>query len=223
MIVIAGAAGQVARHLVPLLLEDGERVRGLVRRRDQAAALEAMGAEAALCDLELDEDLGEHVRDATTVIFAAGAGQHSGPERKRTVDLGAALKLIDAATKAGGTRYVMLSSVGAHDAGSLGESRRPYVAAKAEADAALTASGLPFTIVRPGFLNDDGPTGRVEVTTELGRFVAVEPGVRREIPRADVAAVLRECVRRSSTIGLTFEVFAGELPVADAIAGLPER
>ncbi|MGN6259013.1 MAG: NAD(P)H-binding protein [Solirubrobacterales bacterium] len=81
---------------------------------------------------------------------------------------------------------------------------------KAEADRALAASGLAYTIVRPGRLTDDPPTGHVQIGERLERA---------EISRADVAAVLAAVLEARNTIGKSFDVVAGELPVARAIAG----
>jgi uncharacterized protein YbjT (DUF2867 family) len=89
---------------------------------------------------------------------------------------------------------------------------RAYVEAKGEADAALVASGLDFTIVRPGRLTDDPGTGRVQAAEHLGR--------RGSITRADTAAVLLAVLDAPSTIGRTFEVLEGKTPIADAIAAL---
>ena len=50
-----------------------------------------------MADLEALDDLAAFVEGADAVVFAAGAGPGSGAERKRTVDLGAAVKLLDAA------------------------------------------------------------------------------------------------------------------------------
>ena len=49
-----------------------------------------------ICDLEAVDDISEQVSGSDAVVFAAGAGPGSGPERKRTVDLDGALKLISA-------------------------------------------------------------------------------------------------------------------------------
>ena len=150
---------------------------------------------------------------ADAVVFAAGAGPGSGPERKRTVDYGGAVKLIEAARTNGIRRYLMVSSIGAHDPEAAGEGpMRPYLEAKAEADAALEGSGLDFTIVRPGSLQDDPGTGLVELSTELGRSGPV--------PRDDVAAVLAEVLIADNTVGKTFELFAGDTPVAEAVRAL---
>jgi uncharacterized protein YbjT (DUF2867 family) len=211
-IVVAGGHGQVARRLLKLLADRGHTARGLIRNREHAADLAAVGAVPVLADLENDATLDEHVKGADAVVFAAGAGPGSGPARKRTVDLGGAVKLADAARATGVRRYVMVSSIGADRPAAAGESMRPYLEAKAEADAYLQASGLDWTIVRPGSLTDDPGTGRVRVSTELGGGGPVT--------RDDVAAVLAATLTAENTVGVTFELFAGETPIDEAVAGL---
>ena len=101
-ILVAGGHGQIALRLLRQAVERGHRGRGLIRNPDHAADLEAVGAEPVLCDLEHD-DPRPHLGGAEAIVFAAGAGPGSGPERKQTVDLGAAVKLIDAASELGVT------------------------------------------------------------------------------------------------------------------------
>ena len=211
-VVIAGGHGQIALRLERLLASGGHRARGLIRNPDHAADVEAAGAEAMVLDLERADDVTRAVEGADAVVFAAGAGPGSGPERKRTVDLGAAVKLIDAARAAGVRRYVMISAMGAADPASGSEAMRPYLDAKAEADAALEASGLDHTIVRPGRLTDDPGTGRVAVAERLGRT--------GEITRDDVAATLLAVLEQDATIGRTFELLQGDTPIAEALAQL---
>ena len=83
----------------------------------------------------------------------------------------------------------MVSSVGAHDPASGPEQMRPYLEAKAEADRRLAASGLDWTIVRPGRLTDDPGTGSVLVSESHDTY--------GEIPRDDVAARARGRPRRA--------------------------
>ena len=78
------------------------------------------------------------------------------------------MKLVDAALAVGVRRYVMISSIGADRPEAASGGMRPYLEAKAEADQYLMASGLEFTIVRPGSLTDDPGTGRVHLSTDLG-------------------------------------------------------
>ena len=208
-ILVAGGHGKIARRLLKLLAAQGHNARGLIRDPGQAGDLRAVGAVPVLGDLETDESLIPYVKGADAVVFAAGAGPGSGPARKRTVDLGGAVKLADAAAELGVRRYVMVSSIGADRPGSAGEAMRPYLEAKAEADAYVVAAGLDHTVVRPGSLTDEAGTGRVRVSRELGG--------RGSVPRDDVAAVLAACLVTPATIGVTFELFGGDTPVAEAL------
>lgn len=211
-VVVAGGHGKVGVRLLARLVAAGHGARGLVRRPEQAMLLDVVGADAAMVDLESDQPLAPALEGADAVVFSAGAGAGSGDERKRTVDLGAAVKLMDAAKEVGIRRYVMVSSVFAHDPENGPEALRPYLRAKAEADQALMATDLAWTIVRPGRLTDEPATGLVDVSTEFGR--------REEVTRNDVAAVLYTVLGSPHTVGVTFELFNGDVPVAEAVAGL---
>jgi uncharacterized protein YbjT (DUF2867 family) len=211
-VVVAGGHGRIALKLLKLLAAGGHRARGLIRNPEHATDLEAIGAEAVTCDLEAEDDLSPHVRGANAVVFAAGAGPGSGPERKLTVDLGGAVKLIAAAQSAGARRYVIVSSMGSADPSSGSEQMRPYLQAKHDADVAVSESGLDFTIVRPGGLTDDPGTGRVAVAESLGRWGSVS--------RDDVAAVLLAVLTTDGTIGKTFELVEGESPIEEALREL---
>lgn len=211
-VAIAGGHGKIALLLGKLLVERGDAVFGLIRDPAQEDDLHAVGVEPVVCDLEGDDDVAAAVSGAEAIVFAAGAGPGSGAERKRTMDLEGAVKLIDAAKAEGVERYVMVSAMGAAEPPAEGgEVFGEYLRAKAQADRALAASGLAYTIVRPGGLSDDPPTGLVQVGERLERG---------EIPRADVAEVLAVVLESSNSIGKTFEVIAGEEPVLQAISAL---
>jgi hypothetical protein len=66
--------------------------------------------------------------------------------------------------------------------------------------------------VRPGSLTDEPGSGRVAAARSLAR--------RGQIPRDDVALVVLEVLSAPSTVALTFDVLAGESPVADAVRAL---
>jgi uncharacterized protein YbjT (DUF2867 family) len=211
-VVIAGGHGQIALRLAKLLSARGDAVRSLIRNPGHEAGVHATGAEPVVADMEALGDLAEFVDGADAVVFAAGAGPGSGPERKRTVDLGAAVKLLDGARRTGVRRYLMVSAMGAADPAAGSEAMRPYLEAKAQADAALAASDLEWTIVRPGGLTDEPGTGLVELAPSLGR--------RGTITRDDVAAVLVGCLDEPRTVRATFDLLQGETPIAQALAAL---
>jgi uncharacterized protein YbjT (DUF2867 family) len=211
-VVIAGGHGQIALRLAKLLSARGDAVRSLIRNPGHEAGVHATGAEPVVADMEVLGDLAEFVDGADAVVFAAGAGPGSGPERKRTVDLGAAVKLLDGARRTGVRRYLMVSAMGAADPAAGSEAMRPYLEAKSQADAALAASDLEWTIVRPGGLTDEPGTGLVELAPSLGR--------RGTITRDDVAAVLVGCLDEPRTVRATFDLLQGETPIAQALAAL---
>jgi uncharacterized protein YbjT (DUF2867 family) len=181
-IVIAGAHGQIGLRLVRLLAAQGDEVIGLIRNPRHAADIESAGGTPAVCDLEHASaaQVAEAAGDADVAVFAAGAGPGSGAQRKLTVDRDGAIKLLEA-TEASRARYLVVSSVGAESPPSGDDVFEVYLRAKAEADAAVTASDRAWVIVRPGPLTDDPGTGRVRIGTEP---------FRDAVTRDDVAAVL---------------------------------
>jgi uncharacterized protein YbjT (DUF2867 family) len=213
-VAVAGGHGKIALRLLRLLAERGDGARGLIRNPDHAPDLEAVGALPGGADLEnLDPDaIATSISGCDAVVFAAGAGPGSGAARKRTVDYGGAVKLIGACRAEGIRRYLMVSAMGVRDPAARGEQMRPYYEAKLEADEALTASGLDYTIVRPGRLTDDPGTGLIEAAERLERIGA--------IPRDDVAATLAACLDADNTIGKSFDLLGGQTPVAEALAAL---
>jgi len=211
-VLVVGGHGRVGLRLLRLLAPDGHRGRGVIRKAEQAGDLEAAGAEPVLCDLERGDDLRPDVGGADAIVFAAGAGPGSGPERKRTVDYGAAVRSMEAAGDLGVTRFVIVSSIGTHDVAGAAEAMRPYLQAKRDADDALKRSGLDWTIVKPGHLTDAPGSGRVQVSRAFGR--------RADVPRDDVALVLLECLQAPNTIGIEFELFEGDVPAREAVRSL---
>lgn len=207
---IVGGHGQIARLLVPLLTAADHTPVALVRNRDHAADLP--GAEIRLVDLESSgvDDLAAAFAGSTAVVFTAGGGPDGNIERKRTVDLEGSLKSIAAAERTGIARFVQVSAIGVDrdPDPAAGEVWAAYVRAKRDADAALRSSSLDWTIIRPGRLTDDEPTGAVD----LGEQVA-----RSDVPRADVAAVLAAVLADDRSIGRQWNLVSGSVPVADAV------
>jgi uncharacterized protein YbjT (DUF2867 family) len=166
-----------------------------------------------VCDLEnaSDDEVAAAVDKVDGVVFAAGAGPGSGAERKWTMDYGGAVKLIGAAKRNGIARYVIVSSMGADPDAPGDDVFAIYLRAKGKADADLRESGLEYTIVRPGGLTNDAGTGRVQLGENLdsGR-----------IPRDDVAAVLADVLPARNTIGKSFDLLSGDVPVGEAVQAL---
>lgn len=212
-VAIAGGHGKVGQSLIELLVARGDEARSLDRNPAYGPELRELGAEPVVCDLEEapEQQVADAINGCDAVVFSAGAGPGSGPERKWTMDHGGAIKLLAAARQAGISRYVIVSSVGADPAARGDDTFSVYLRAKGKADEEIVAAGIDHTIIRPHGLTDDPPTGRVQLGSGLERG---------RIPRADVAAVVAGSLAAPETIGKTFEVVSGETPVADALAAL---
>ena len=213
-VVVAGGHGQIALLLQRLLAEAGHEPVGIIRNPAQAGDLERLGSVALVRDLEQTPPaaLAGDLRGADAVVFAAGGGPNSGAARKLTMDRDGAILLADAAEAAGIRRYLMVSALAAddHDPDSS-DTFQIYLRAKSEADADLRARDLDWTVVRPGGLTDDPPTGQVTVGESTGRGT---------VPRADVAAVLAHLLDSGGGVRRQFELIGGRTPIAAALAGL---
>lgn len=214
-VVIVGGHGKVALRLAEALTAQGHTVRSTIRNEAHGADVEASGAEPYLLDIESSdaEDFAEVFGGAHAIVFSAGGGGDGNAERKRTVDLEGSLKSIAGAKLAGITRFVQVSAFGVDTpvADDAAPAWRAYVDAKRDADVALRASGLDWTIVRPGALTDEPATGRVRVGEDIPSG---------SISRTDVAAVIAAVLEQDSTIGTQFELTDGDQTIPDAIASL---
>ncbi|GAA0508224.1 NAD-dependent dehydratase [Saccharopolyspora subtropica] len=211
-IVVAGAHGKIARRLGALLVQRGDSVLGLIRNPDHAADLRADGVEPELADLErLDvAALAALLSDVDAAVFAAGAGPGSGAPRKDTVDRAASVLLADACERAGVRRFLQISAMGAARPNPPGVDPvfGAYLDAKRAAEQDLQRRDLDWTILRPGRLTDDPPTGRVV----LGDSVE-----RADVTRADVAAVLVALLDEPASARRALELVNGDTPVAEAV------
>lgn len=209
-ILIIGGHGKVALRLAPLLVVRGDAVTSMIRNPDHADDITALGATPQVADIEsLDEDaLAELFRGHDAIVWSAGAGGGD-PERTYAVDRDAAIRSMNAAKSAGVNRYVMVSYLGSRRDHGVPEDNSffAYAESKSIADEHLRGTDLDWTILAPGPLTLDEPTGLISVT---------DPGDGR-VTRADVAAVAAATLADPSTIRRTIPFGNGETPIVDAI------
>ena len=209
-VLIIGGHGKIALRLAPLLVERGDVVTSVIRNPDHQDEVAATGAIPLIADVEnLDvEGLVTVVEGQDAVVWSAGAGGGN-PQRTYAVDRDAAMRSMDAANEAGVMRYVMVSYLGAGPDHGVPEDNSffAYAEAKAAADEHLRASALDYTILQPGPLTMEEPTGLIEV---------VNPGDGR-VSRADVAAVAAAVLADDSTVGRTIPFGNGGTPIAEAV------
>ncbi|WP_221586376.1 SDR family oxidoreductase [Microbacterium sp. G2-8] len=210
-VLIIGGHGKVALRLAPLLTGRGDEVTSVIRDPEQSADIEATGATPQVADVsDLDRaQLAELLAGHDAVVWTAGAGGAGGKERTYAVDRDAAIRSMDAAADAGTKRYVMVSFLGAKRDHGLTEADAlyHYAEAKVAADEHLRASDLEWTVLGPGPLTLDEPTGLIETR---------EPG-RGQVSRADVAAVIAATLAEPVTAHRTIAFGNGDVPIEQAL------
>lgn len=208
-VLVIGANGNTGTRVVHLLKRGGHEPRALIRHVDQKPKFDAMATETVRGDLE--DDVRHALDGCDAVIFTAGSGSRTPPEKTDAVDRDGAIRAIDAAAEAGAHRFVMLSAMGA-DTQSRGHEISHYFRAKGVADDHLSSSGLDYTIVRPGRLSNRPAATYIDAAERLGR--------QGQISRDDLAEVLVACLDLPNTRGKTFEVLSGERPLRRALEAL---
>ncbi len=216
-VVVIGALGKVAQHLVPLLADSGDEVVGIVRKPEQVDRVGDLGGDPVLLDVEhaSTDEIAAALDGADAVVWSAGAGGGN-PSRTYAVDRDAAIRSMDAASTAGVRRYVMVSWIGSTPDHGVSEDSGffPYADAKLAADDHLRSSDLDWTILGPGTLTTDPPTGRIAV---LGDDEPAPRGSAGQVSRADVAEVAAATLREPATVGRFVRFTAGDVPVAEAL------
>lgn len=203
-VLVAGANGLTGRLIIKQLSEETD-YQGYAMIRDELQEKTLLGlgaAETVLADLEKDEDLARAVKGMDAVIFAAGSGSGTVPDKTIDVDQEGAKRLIDAAKEEDIDHFVMLSALGVDDPAH--SKLEHYLKAKKNADDHLKESGLTYTIVRPGRLNREEGNRQIELKKNIKA-----PG-RRMIPREDVARVLISSLTIPNAKNKTFEILSGE-------------
>ncbi|WP_022887139.1 SDR family oxidoreductase [Glaciibacter superstes] len=191
MILLVGATGRLGGVLVDGLVRDGVPVRALTRSTDAAARLRAMGVGCAVGDLRNASDVARAVAGCTVVVSAASGFGPMGSSTPKSVDRDGNLNLIRAAAAAGVRHFILVSMHGAAP-----DARLPLLRMKHDAEQALRASGLGWTIIRPTACLETyldvvgGPIERRRSTIVFGagnvpvNFVSVK----------DVAALVRRAI-----------------------------
>lgn len=200
-ILVAGATGTTGEKIIKLLNESKNyHPVAMVRNEGQKAQFESQGIATVMGDLT--KDVSNTTKGIDKVIFAAG----SGGKDVVNVDQEGAKRLIDAAKKEHIHKFVMLSSMGVDN---LRGELKEYLQAKQNADQYLDISGLTFTIVRPGALNNKEGIGKIKLSHKLNE--------RGEIPRWDVARTLVKSLEDDVAKNQVFEILTGETTIEEAV------
>lgn len=186
-ILVAGATGQTGRHIVRELLAKDIPVKALVRDLEQAKTILPPEAELILGDVLKPETFASDLSDCSVLICATGASPSLDPTGPYQVDYQGTKNLVDLAQENKIEHFVLVSSL------CVSRFFHPLnlfwlvLYWKQQAEAYLQASGLNYTIVRPGGLKNEDNSESIVIKPADTLFEG-------SIPRAKVAQVCVEAL-----------------------------
>jgi uncharacterized protein YbjT (DUF2867 family) len=216
-VLVVGATGRTGRLIVGRLVERGVPVRALVRDADKAREVLAEEVERFVGDVRRTDTLTEPMAGARAMIIATcSSGAERGNEAE-AVDYFGTCNLVEAAAAGVVERVVFISTIYASRPEHYQDVEPTSLGWKARAEEAIRKSGVPYCIVRSGWLTDAAG----------GEPLAVSQGDTAEgrISRADLAEICAQLLDLPKATGKTFEVIAAPpggdaSSVASAVAAL---
>ncbi|MFF4259356.1 SDR family oxidoreductase [Streptomyces sp. NPDC001663] len=195
-VLMVGATGSIGQLAVRAAERHGLRPRALVRDLRRAERL-LPGVELVQGDLEDPASLHHAVSGADAIVLTHGSGGDSRPDARAHVDYGGVRNILEALDGAQ-PRVALMTSVYATRSDIPGAT--PW---KRRSERLLRASGLPYTIVRPGWFDHTGPTQRRLVLEQGG---TADGGIARD----QIAETLVRSLLTGTALGKTFELIATE-------------
>ena len=204
---VIGANGQIGKQFCELAKQADVPIKAMVRKDEQAAWFTERGIETVVADLE--GELEHAFESCDQVVFTAGSGPHTGPDKTLMIDLFGAIRAADIASEKGLDRYIMVSAIRAESPLDAPEKMRPYMAAKFAADSHLRFAKVPHVILKPGPLTDEKATH--------GFAGTMEASPDQSITRADVAYALLHVVKTPTLKNKEFTLLNGKEPISDLV------
>lgn len=200
-ILVGGATGRTGFRIVQLLNQQGYRVRGMTRNRQRAQETFGSEIEWVEADVRDPDSLAAAFNGVNKFINAVGTesrGRENTPEQVNYLGM---ISLVDAAKSAGVTYFGLISSGGVTDAEAyIAQDRQDSLTWTFKGEEYLRASGLAYTVVRPGGMRDY-PAGENGIL-----LLQKEEFGAGLITRSDVAAVMVECLANPHAIRKTFTI-----------------
>jgi uncharacterized protein YbjT (DUF2867 family) len=227
MILVAGATGYIGEVLSRALLERGEEVRCMARRRERGAELAAAGAEIVEADVLEPATLGPALEGVSVAYYLVHSMGRGGSGDFAELDRLAAGNFGRAAREAGVERIVYL--------GGLGESSSKHLRSRHETAEVLARCGVPLTYFRAAAVIGAGSESFRTIYYLVKRLpVMLTPSwtENRTQPIAidDVVAYLVAAAHLEAAAGRTIEIggpevttYAGLMDAAAEALGIRPR
>jgi uncharacterized protein YbjT (DUF2867 family) len=194
-VLLFGASRGTGLEVAKILASRGEKLTAVVRPTTDTGVLRQLGIRLVTGDC----------LDAAAVEAAFASGRFravidtvGGKRGEPRPDFVGTRNIVDAAAKAGVRRYIFVTAIGSGDsraavAPKVIEFLGAVLEEKTRGENYLVASGLDFTILRPGGMNND-PASGTAIKTEDHSVMGV-------INRADLARLVVQCLDDPGTIG----------------------
>ncbi|MDH3978602.1 MAG: SDR family oxidoreductase [Gammaproteobacteria bacterium] len=206
VVLVAGATGGTGREVVKDLLANGYEVRAFVRNAETAREKLGDDVEYIEGDVRDRASIDAALPGVDAIISAIGAGRGNPDNGPEFVDYGGVKNLAEAAAGTNIKQLVLVSSMGVtHEDHFLNKMFDNVLIWKLKGEDALRASGVPYTVVRPGGLVNKAGGEKVVVFAQ-----GDEDG--GAIPRADVARVCVAALGSEAAMDKTFEINSGKGP-----------
>jgi uncharacterized protein YbjT (DUF2867 family) len=199
-VLVVGATGSIGRHAVAESLRHGHRTRALIRDANRASSVPA-DAEIVVGDLTSAATLADAVTGVDGIVFTHGSDGSAADAE--AVDYGAVRNVLEALDNRP-ARIALMTAIGV-------TKHTPGHDWKRRGERLVRASGLPYTIVRPGWFDYNEPDQERLVMLQGDRRWASDPsdGV---VSRAQIAQVLVASLTSDAANHKTFELVAEHGP-----------
>ena len=203
-VLVVGATGSIGRLVVEEAIRRGYTTRALVRNPDKARRLPPE-ADVIMGDVTRPDTLSRAVDGVDAVVFTLGS-DGAGKVGAESVDYGGVRNVLNALGSRT-ARIALMTSIGVTN--RTGRYNRATQAHdwKRRSEQLVRASGLPYTIVRPGWFDYNGP--------DEHRLVLLQGDTRQAgdssdgvIARRQIAEVLVRSLGSDQALRKTFELVA---------------
>ena len=221
MILITGASGYVGSHLTHRLVESGKPVRAMVRSQinaEKEKRLRGLDIEWVEADVAKPETLDKAMRGTSAVIHTVAIAVEKGRGTYEKINFQGTRNVVDAARKAGVSRFIYISQLGA-------SANLPYrfLASKGKGEDYVVASDLKWTVFKPAVVW--GPEDEfansfarlIPLTPFIFPIVGDEKSLFQPVWVEDVAASVEKAVEDPSTVGGAFELGGPEILTLEEI------
>ncbi len=218
-VLVVGATGSIGRLVVEVAVAQGHRVRALVRDQGKARRLPA-AVQIVVGDVTRPDTFTQALDGVDAIVFTLGSDGR-GKTGAETVDYGGVRNVL-AALPPKSARIALMTSIGVTN--RTGDYNRSTEAHdwKRRSERLIRASGLPYTIVRPGWFDYNAPDQHHLVLLQGDRRQAGDPS-DGAVARQQIAEVLVRSLTSEAALRKTFELIATKGPAQGDLDALFAR